>query len=354
MVKSPSLKGYFFDQPCAPNLMRPEMRAWKKHKANSVALNSLGFKQLSMLSCENLEYARFKFDFKSVGASSDTLMHRCRIGSGMRSQRRPCMRPGGSDVRKQRNSSWENSSTTSNARSNCFSHACIKWMFCNMTHPPSFADFVSALSATCSCPCPMEMLTKRPLASVMPNFRPKASMVGVGSTPGKRTKKNGVMHVDSWYDASMSNGGCSMYSGPKLSVMNWERAAPMRSGRSTRSKNMRWKGPRSRTLRGRSAISAFSSVNHRFQPSESCSMLSSSFPHFLKASTPSRVRICAHCVSLSQVFARSGRGGGAGSGGARIRIICSSGETLPDRTRIFSSIMDTTVSLSLSSSPRRV
>jgi len=30
MVKSPSLNGYFLDQPCAPNLIRPEMSEWKK------------------------------------------------------------------------------------------------------------------------------------------------------------------------------------------------------------------------------------------------------------------------------------------------------------------------------------
>ena len=30
----------------------PEINEWKKHSAKSVALNSLGFKQVSMFSCQ--------------------------------------------------------------------------------------------------------------------------------------------------------------------------------------------------------------------------------------------------------------------------------------------------------------
>mmetsp|Transcript_3727 Transcript_3727/g.11743 ORF Transcript_3727/g.11743 Transcript_3727/m.11743 type:complete len:355 (-) Transcript_3727:1276-2340(-) len=354
MVRSPSLNGYFLDHPCAPNLMRPEISEWKKHSANSVALNSFGLKHASMCSCENFEYARRKFDLRSDGASSATLMHRCKIGSGIKSHNRPCMGPGGSDVRKQRNSSCENSSMTSNARSNCFSQACMRWMFCNMIHPPSLAALFRVLSANVSCPWPMEMLINRPFASVMPNFRPSASMVGVGSTPGKSTKKNGVVQVDSEYATSMSNGACSTYSGPKLSTINCVRAAPTRSWRRMRSRNRRWNGFRSRALRGKSATSAFSSLNHRFHPSESCSRLSVSFPPFLKASMLSRAFNCAHCISVSQLRAFSGIGGGAGSGGARISMSASSFETRPDRTRILSVIMDITVSLSASRRPRLV
>jgi hypothetical protein len=42
----------------------------------------------------------------------------------------------------------------------------------------------------------MEMLMNLPFASVRPNFLPKVSTIGVGSTPGKSTKKNGVVAVD--------------------------------------------------------------------------------------------------------------------------------------------------------------
>mmetsp|Transcript_31444 Transcript_31444/g.81266 ORF Transcript_31444/g.81266 Transcript_31444/m.81266 type:complete len:256 (+) Transcript_31444:1616-2383(+) len=254
----------------------------------------------------------------------------------------------------QRNSGVAYSSISSSARSKDFNQACIKWIFCNMTHPPSLAALFSALMATCSCPWPMEMLTNLPFDSVMPNLRPRASMVGVGSTPGKSTKKNGVKLEDSSWHLSMSKGSCSTYSAPKFAVINSVSAAPIRSGRMMRSKKRRWKGPRSRTLRGRSAVSAFSSVYQRFQPRPSCSKLSVSLPPFLKASRLSKVFICPHCVSVSQDLAFSGIAPADGSGGALMRTDRSSIVTWPARTRILMAIMDTTVSLSASRSPRRV
>mmetsp|Transcript_146756 Transcript_146756/g.471053 ORF Transcript_146756/g.471053 Transcript_146756/m.471053 type:complete len:282 (-) Transcript_146756:10425-11270(-) len=281
-------------------------------------------------------------------------MQRWRMGSGMRSQRRPCIAPGGSEVRKARKSSCANSSTISRPRSSSLSQSCIKWMFWSMIQPPPCADLLRASIATFSWPCPMEMFTSLPLDSRKPFWRPKASMVEVGSTPGKSTKKNGVKLEDSSWHLSMSKGSCSTYSAPKFAVINSVSAAPIRSGRMMRSKKRRWKGPRSRTLRGRSAVSAFSSVYQRFQPRPSCSKLSVSLPPFLKASRLSKVFICPHCVSVSQDLAFSGIAPADGSGGALMRTDRSSIVTWPARTRILMAIMDTTVSLSASRSPRRV
>mmetsp|Transcript_14969 Transcript_14969/g.31233 ORF Transcript_14969/g.31233 Transcript_14969/m.31233 type:complete len:228 (-) Transcript_14969:1988-2671(-) len=227
-------------------------------------------------------------------------------------------------------------------------------MFCSMIHPPSLAILFRAFRAIFSCPCPMEMLSNCPFASVLPSLRPKASMVGVGSTPGKSTKKKGVMAVDSSKEASMSKGGCSTKSCPRLSMTNCDKAAPIRSCRMTRSRKRRWNWFRSRALRGRSAFSAFSSEYQRFQPRESCSMFWVSCPPFLKASMFSSVFSCAHWVSDSQLLAFSGITGGVGSGGQRIKVSFSSAVILPARTRMFMHIILTTVNLSESSSPRRV
>mmetsp|Transcript_114346 Transcript_114346/g.319531 ORF Transcript_114346/g.319531 Transcript_114346/m.319531 type:complete len:229 (+) Transcript_114346:54-740(+) len=228
-------------------------------------------------------------------------------------------------------------------------------MFCSITQEPSRAALLSKLIATCSCPCPMEMLLKRPFASVMFNVFAKASTVGVGSVPGKSTKKMGVMCDDSSYVCAMSNGGCSMNSPPKLSVTNWVNAAPILSGRSTRSKKRRWNMEMSRQPRGKSATSARSSANQRFQPKESCSKFCVSAPVLdLKTATCSKLLSCDHCPSDNHARVLSGMGGALGSGGARIRSSSSSGCTAPERTSTRKASMEATVSLSLSSSPRRM
>mmetsp|Transcript_2676 Transcript_2676/g.5885 ORF Transcript_2676/g.5885 Transcript_2676/m.5885 type:complete len:201 (-) Transcript_2676:355-957(-) len=199
-------------------------------------------------------------------------MHFCRIASGSKFQRGPCSTEGGSDVSTHRKSACAKSSSSSRVRSNVFSQACIRWMFWSITQPPSLATSFVTFTANCSWPCPMEMFTNLPLASVKPNLRAKASTIGVGSVPGKSTKKRGVWAVDSSNVCWRSNGGLSMKPWPRLSTTNCVSAAPILSGLKTRSRNKRWKVCRSRTLRGKSALSARSSANQRFHPSVSCSM----------------------------------------------------------------------------------
>ena len=51
-------------QPCAPNLILPEMSEWKKQSAKSVALNSRGFMQSSMFSYTRREPLKNMFNLK--------------------------------------------------------------------------------------------------------------------------------------------------------------------------------------------------------------------------------------------------------------------------------------------------
>mmetsp|Transcript_82590 Transcript_82590/g.234276 ORF Transcript_82590/g.234276 Transcript_82590/m.234276 type:complete len:282 (+) Transcript_82590:246-1091(+) len=278
-------------------------------------------------------------------------MHLCRMASGTISQSGPCRALGGSEVRMQRKSGCAKSSTSSRDRSSVRSQACMRWMFWSMTQPPSLAASVRAPTAACSWPWPMEMST-RPPPPAPARRRARASTAGVGSAPGRRTKKRGVRHVDSSKVRARSRGSCSTKSPPRLSTTNCVSAAPMRSGRRTRSRKSRWKAWRSRQARGRSAVSARSSANQRFQPSESCSRLCVSTPYTdLKVGICSRLLSCAHCSSASQLRVLSGHGGGRGSGGARIRRSSSDVWMAPERTRTRSVSIVATVSLSASRRP---
>merc|ERR1719428_628323 len=233
-------------------------------------------------------------------------MHRCRVASGMismsitRSGGTPGA-DGGSDDKTDRKLSCENSSITSSARSSCGSQLCMRWMFCSMIQPPSSALLRSAEIAICSCPCPMEMLTNLPFASEQPSELAMPSTAGVGSVPGKSTKKNGDKLLDSLYATSMLNGSISINSLPRLSWTNCTNAAPIRSGRRTRRSMSRWKGEMSRNDRGKSALSAFSSWNHLFQPSESCSIFCVKAPEFLNTGIDSSVFSMPHCASRIQL-----------------------------------------------------
>mmetsp|Transcript_18832 Transcript_18832/g.49933 ORF Transcript_18832/g.49933 Transcript_18832/m.49933 type:complete len:228 (-) Transcript_18832:1254-1937(-) len=136
--------------------------------------------------------------------------------------------------------------------------------------------------------------------------------------------------------------------------MNCFSASPILSWRSVRRRKSRWNGDRSRALLGRSAVSGRSSPNQRFQPKESCSTDSVSLPPFLKASMPSRDFSCAHCVSVSQVFALSGMTPALGSGGARMSILDSSRVIFFPFTRILIATIVEIIILSTSRRPRRV
>lgn len=83
ILKSPSLKLYVLDQPIDPNFFLPCITAWKNHKPNNNALNSLIFAVFSNLSGSNNKYALLKFALKSYGASFATLIQFWRILSGI-------------------------------------------------------------------------------------------------------------------------------------------------------------------------------------------------------------------------------------------------------------------------------
>merc|ERR1719440_1097872 len=266
-------------------------------------------------------------------------MHRCRVASGTTSMSitRSTGTPGadgGSDDKTDRKLSCENSSITSSAGSSCGSQLCMRWMFRSMTQPPSSALFRNAEIAICSCPCPMEMLTNFPFASEQPSALAMPSTAGVGSVPGKSTKNIGDKQLDSLYATSMLKGSISTNSLPRLSWTNCTNAAPMRSGRSTRRSMSRWNGEMSRNDRGRSALSAFSSWNHRFQPNESCSIFCVNAPEFLNTGIDSNVFSIAHWASRIQLLQFSGMGGGEGSGGQMYKVFTSLASNWPLLMRI--------------------
>ena len=74
----------------------------------------------------------------SAGASLATLMHDCRIDSGIVRTIGAGWPPniGGSAEMKQRKSSWPFSAQTSSRRSSAGSHDCIRCTFCRKTQPP--------------------------------------------------------------------------------------------------------------------------------------------------------------------------------------------------------------------------
>mmetsp|Transcript_10342 Transcript_10342/g.17039 ORF Transcript_10342/g.17039 Transcript_10342/m.17039 type:complete len:314 (+) Transcript_10342:1392-2333(+) len=289
MVKSPVLKEYLRDQPCCPKRRRPSTTEWNQQSAKRHALKSSVFVQPSIRSWLKLSQPRAMLDLMSAGASFDTLTAPCISDSGMF-----FMLPngGGSADRKQRKSGCASSCTTSSTRSSCGTQDCIRWQFCNITHPPFLANDATTASAGFSCPCPMEIFLKLPASKLMPNCLPSPSTHGVGSTPGNSTKNVGVWLVVSAYVAAMSKGFCSTNSRPITSAIQSLRAVVTRSGLKDRSRIKRSKGERDFWYSpGNLATSGFSESNHLSQSSESDCMLSPKPANFF---SPSKALTLGH------------------------------------------------------------
>lgn len=88
-----------------------------------------------------------------------------------------------------------------------------------------------AFLALSSCPCPIEMLINLPLVDEISYYLPTFSTSGVGSTPGKSTKKMGVCGEVSWKVSSMLKGGYSIYFSPMESEIKVVSAEVSLSGR---------------------------------------------------------------------------------------------------------------------------
>lgn len=77
-----------------------------------------------------------------------------------------------------------------------------------------------AFLAPSSCPYPMEILMNLLLLMEMSYLAATFSTEGVGSTPGKSTKKMGTLLLVSANSSSMLKAGCSTYSSPIFSTTN--------------------------------------------------------------------------------------------------------------------------------------
>lgn len=85
ILKSPSLKLYFLDQPYEPNLILPRIREWNMQSPNKRALNSgnLWDYAFTKWDSSNLLKALLMFDLRSFGASFATFKEFWRTDSGM-------------------------------------------------------------------------------------------------------------------------------------------------------------------------------------------------------------------------------------------------------------------------------
>ena len=179
MVRSPVLKEYFLLQPCCPNLLLPRTIEWNQQREKRHALKSSFFVQFSMRSWEKLAHPLVIFDLISLGASFATFTDPCIKLSGMFLK---LATGGGSADIKHLKSGWAFSWTTSSNLSKVGTHDCIKWQFCNITHPPFLAKLCTTASAGFSCPWPIDMFLKLPFSNVTPFSFPRFSTQGVGST----------------------------------------------------------------------------------------------------------------------------------------------------------------------------
>lgn len=103
---------------------------------------------------------------------------------------------GASDEKKHLKLGWALALTYSINPSNPFNpynQDYIKWRFYNIIQVPFLAASNKAFLALFSCPYPMDILTKFPLAIENPKVAPIYSTSGVGSTPGNKTNKIGVI-----------------------------------------------------------------------------------------------------------------------------------------------------------------
>jgi len=105
-------------------------------------------------------------------------------------------------------------------------------------------------------------LINLPFVDEISYLLPTFSTSGVGSTPGKSTKKIGVYGDVSKNVSYILNGGYSIYFSPMLSEMNELRADVNLSGRIALSSISLWNLDKSFIDLGRSESSAFSSEYH--------------------------------------------------------------------------------------------
>lgn len=97
-----------------------------------------------------------------------------------------------------------------------------------------------------------------PLAIDISSVAATLSTSGVGSHPGNKTKKIGVVALLSLYVQNKSNGYCSTYTSPIYSLINNVRADKSLSGLKALNNNNLWKLLISLKAFGKSAISDFS------------------------------------------------------------------------------------------------
>ena len=210
------MKLYLVDQPIAPNFLLPIIREWKKHKENNIALNSFFLEHESSLAWLKLPKALFKFALRSWGASFDTLIEACKMGSGIISI---VGNGGGSEEIKHLKLGSAVCDTLSKSFSNLLIHLDIKWRFCSIIHFPSLAHSSSILLALSSCPWPIGIFINVPFSIDLPIVAPNSSTFLVGSIPGKRTKNIGVKLFVSLNVASISKVVDSIYLSPIFSLM---------------------------------------------------------------------------------------------------------------------------------------
>jgi len=150
-----------------------------------------------------------------------------------------------------------------------------------MSQFPFRAHSLRAFWAIISWPCPIEMLMNDLSIAVLPNFSPTRSTSGVGSTPGKRTKKAGVEEEVSLNIKSMSNEGYCIKSIPRDTVTYSVKAPWRRSGLRALRRRILWNRPMSLKDFGSSAISGFSSPYHFFHYRASDSIADDKFSKVL-------------------------------------------------------------------------
>ena len=210
------MKLYLVDHPIAPNFLLPIINEWKKHSENKIALNSFFFEHESNLAWLKLPKALFIFALRSWGASFDTLIDACNIGSGIISM---VGRAGGSDEIKHLKPGWAVWDTLSRSFSNLLIHFDIRCKFCNMIHFPSLAHSSNILLARSSWPWPIGIFINVPLAIDLSIVAPNSSTSFVGSIPGNKTKNIGVKADVSLNVAAISNAVDSIYLSPIFLIM---------------------------------------------------------------------------------------------------------------------------------------
>ena len=111
------------------------------------------------------------------------------------------------------------------------SQVCIKCKFCRRIQCPFYAALNRASLAGFSCPWPILMFVNFLFAVEILYLAATLSTSGVGSTPGNKTKKVGILECVYANVSKILNAGCSTYFSPMISPTKEVKAEATLSGR---------------------------------------------------------------------------------------------------------------------------